>query len=67
MTAVQGKNTQCVTALLDLGARLDLQDHYGDTVYHHAVIHYPEVISVSGHIQSQWNLNSKLHWIGTPE
>lgn len=46
MTAVQGKNEQCVTGLLNLGARLDLQDQHGDTVYHHAVLFYPEIIPI---------------------
>lgn len=47
MTAVLGNNSLCLTVPLELGARLDLQDEHGDTVYHHAVIHHPDVIPVS--------------------
>lgn len=53
MAAVMGKHMQCVTVLLELGARLDLQDQYGDTVYHYAVIYYLEVIPVSSQICPQ--------------
>ena len=49
MTAVMGKSTQCLSVLLELGARLDLQDQHGDTAYHHAVIHHPDAIPVSIH------------------
>lgn len=72
MTAVQGKNEQCVTGLLNLGARLDLQDQHGDTVYHHAVLFYPEIIPVSSHIPSPLigipdsialEFQSPLNWI----
>ena len=49
MTAVMGKNTQCLSVLWELGARLDLQDQHGDTAYHHAVKHHPDAIPVSIH------------------
>ncbi|XP_061191986.1 85/88 kDa calcium-independent phospholipase A2-like [Saccostrea echinata] len=46
MAAILGKHTQCVSVLLELGARLDLQDQNGETVYHYAVSHHPEVIRI---------------------
>ncbi|XP_062589503.1 85/88 kDa calcium-independent phospholipase A2-like [Saccostrea cucullata] len=46
MAAVLGKHTQCVSVLLEHGARLELQDQKGDTVFHYAVLHHPEVIKI---------------------
>lgn len=51
MLAVKGKNSECVRILLELGANIGLEDLEGDTVYHHAVQYYPEVIDVSKQIQ----------------
>ena len=47
MTAVSAKQHQCAVELLQLGAKLDIQDVHGDTVYHKAVTADPEIIPVS--------------------
>uniref|UniRef100_A0A8W8JFX2 Ankyrin repeat protein n=1 Tax=Magallana gigas TaxID=29159 RepID=A0A8W8JFX2_MAGGI len=44
MIAVKGKNTDCVSKLLELGAKIDLEDREGNTGYHYAVLYDPEVI-----------------------
>lgn len=44
MIAVKGKNTDSVSKLLELGAKIDLEDREGNTVYHYAVLYDPEVI-----------------------
>ena len=46
MTAVSAKQHQCAVELLQLGAKLDIQDVHGDTVYHKAVTADPEIIPV---------------------
>lgn len=51
MIAVKGKNADCVSKLLELGAKIDLEDREGKTVYHYAVLYNPEVIRVSRQIQ----------------
>lgn len=47
MIAVKGKNSDCVSKLLELGARIDLVDSEGNTVYQYAVLYDPECIRVS--------------------
>lgn len=51
MIAVKGKITDCVLKLLELGARIDLQDIEGNTAYHYAVLYDPDVIRVSRQTQ----------------
>lgn len=50
MIAVKGKNTDSVSKLLELGAKIDLEDREGNTGYHYAVLYDPEVIRVSREI-----------------
>ncbi|XP_048248074.1 85/88 kDa calcium-independent phospholipase A2-like [Haliotis rufescens] len=46
MASVQGKQIQCIQELLMLGARIDVSDKYGLTVYHHAVLNNPSCLSM---------------------
>ena len=47
MAAVIGGQRQCVEDMLTMGARIDVADFKGLTVYHYAVKHLPNVIDVS--------------------
>lgn len=44
MIALKGHNSDCVSKLLELGARIDLVDSEGNSVYHYAVLYDPECI-----------------------
>lgn len=50
MIAVNSKHTDFVDELLKLGAKIDLVDRCGNTVYHHAVQNDPSVIEVSSQL-----------------
>lgn len=52
MIALKGQHSDSVSKLLELGARIDLVDSEGDSVYHYAVLYDPECIPVSRQIQS---------------
>ena len=47
MTAVMGKQFQCIEQLLQSGATLHRQDNSGDSAYHYAVRFEPKCIPVS--------------------
>ena len=47
MAAVVGGQRQCVEDMLTMGARIDVADFKGLSVYHYAVKHLPSIIDVS--------------------